>query len=68
MIILKIKFSHKKMMSKRIYKIIQKLIHLKIDKTIMIKMHSEALVIKISKIGERLEMTFKTKVKIKTWI
>ena len=68
MIILKIKFSKKKMMSKRIYKILQKSMLLKIDKTIVIKMHSEALVIKISKKGGRQEMTFKTKVKLKTWI
>ena len=56
------------MMSKRIYKILQKSMLLKIDKTIVIKMHSEALVIKISKKGGRQEMTFKTKVKLKTWI
>ena len=53
---------------KKINEIKQKMTHPKIDNTITIKIHSVALVIKRIRKGERLEMTSKTKIKIKTWI
>jgi hypothetical protein len=67
-IILKTKFSKKKMKFKKINEIKQKMTHPKIDNTITIKIHSVALVIKSIRKGERLEMISKTKIKIKTWI